>query len=91
MSDDDDDRITVTEVPPSLDDDEDDPVDHYATLYIEWEALADAWTERGIDAQAIWAFMLSAVLSVARENGLSLSEVLEICTRAWTKGERTVQ
>lgn len=86
--DDENDRITVVDgVPPSLEDEDDDPVDCYDTLYAEWESLADAWVDRGVDAQSIWAFMLSVVLSVARENGLSLPEVLDICSRAWNKGD----
>jgi len=81
---DDDDRIQVVE--GDIVDEQDEPVDKYDELYADWESLADAWIDRGICAQSIWAFLLSVVLSVARENGLDLSEVLDICTAAWYKG-----
>jgi hypothetical protein len=68
----------------------DDP-ENFDHMMVDWDALTGGWLDRGASPAAVWAFLASVLLGIARENDLEWAEVSESLELAWKKGSVFVE
>lgn len=60
--------------------------DDYDHLHQDLERVVQVWSERGANPTAVWAMLVSVVLSTAAESGMTWAEVKEALHSAWNQG-----
>lgn len=66
--------------------------DDYEHMAAEWdEFVQDVWLANGTTPKAIWAFIASTTLTIARDNGQPWDTFVETLKSAWERAEAAAQ